>query len=140
MCVPKYCEADADCPGDMICNIALDFQGDPYIVGFCAFPSNDPNAAGPGERCDDDRNVCDVICLGEGDSSYCAHMCDDDSDCVNGTCSIINFGIDNAGNSAPAQLCVLVRSMMLASVPSSVFCDTWTSQVSFSTFWSGAWL
>ncbi|MCA9547703.1 MAG: hypothetical protein KC613_25040 [Myxococcales bacterium] len=106
MCVPKYCEADADCPGDMICNIALDFQGDPYIVGFCAFPSNDPNAAGPGERCDDDRNVCDVICLGEGDSSYCAHMCDDDSDCVNGTCSIINFGIDNAGNSAPAQLCV----------------------------------
>ncbi len=106
MCLPKYCESDSECPGDMICNIALDFAGDPFIVGFCAFPSTDPNAAGPGERCNDDTNPCDVVCLGEGDTSYCAHMCDDDSDCVNGTCSIINFGIDNEGNSAPSQLCV----------------------------------
>jgi hypothetical protein len=103
MCLPKYCEADADCPNDLVCQVALDFAGDPYIVGFCAPPGED--TVGAGEQCDEDSNVCDVICLGEGASSYCAHMCDDDSDCVDGTCSIITFGLGDDG-SAPAQLCV----------------------------------
>jgi hypothetical protein len=106
LCVPKNCGSDSDCSDGMVCQVALDFRGEPYIVGFCAFPDDGPEVVGAGERCDDTASVCDVICLGEGANSYCAHMCEDDSDCVNGTCSVITFGVGDNGESAPAKLCV----------------------------------
>ncbi len=111
MCLPKYCERSADCDEGSVCGVALDFGGNPYIVGVC-IPS-DPAMPSLGEACVPGESSCDGgnFCLGE-EGEYCSAFCDVDADCGDaGYCTVISVGLDaETGQTAQAQICAPGRA------------------------------
>ncbi|MEZ4466064.1 MAG: hypothetical protein R3F43_16825 [bacterium] len=105
ICGPKLCASNGDCPDGEFCNITLDFNGAPFLIGICLAPDPD-ETAGLGDRCNADESNCPGICFGEGATSYCSAPCEQDSDCPNGACQLVNFTITEDGQTAPANMCV----------------------------------
>lgn len=106
VCLPAYCESNADCGDGTTCVLTYEFNSDTVLRGIC-LPTNDGEAQ-PGEVCTDERPCQGATCFGPaGEPGYCSGLCDSDADCGQGAyCDIINFTIDDAGNTAPAQICV----------------------------------
>jgi hypothetical protein len=106
MCLPEYCEKDANCPDDFYCGLTYEFNSERILRGFC-LPKQE-GAASDGDPCDEDTNCEGATCFdSDTDNGYCSGLCDDSSDCKEGfSCNIVNFGIDASPGSAPAQLCM----------------------------------
>lgn len=105
ICGPKLCASQSDCADGEFCNITLDFSGAPFLIGICLAPDAG-ETAGLGDRCNAEGTNCPGICFGEGATSYCSAPCEADSDCPNGACQLVNFTITEAGDTAPANMCV----------------------------------
>ena len=100
MCLPQYCEVDAECPADAICTLGFDFNASNVLRGICV-PFQEGRARA-GEECNDDTPCAAAACF----DGYCGGLCNDDGDCPNDDyCSIVNFRINAEPGSAPAQVC-----------------------------------
>lgn len=105
ICLPQYCERQADCPEGNTCTIAFEFNSETVLRGICL--QTDPSQAAPGEVCTEER-VCGAgACLNDEDGEgFCAGPCDTDADCgPNAYCDVILFGINADPGSAPAAIC-----------------------------------
>ncbi|MCA9538267.1 MAG: hypothetical protein KC620_05235 [Myxococcales bacterium] len=106
VCLPTYCERNADCDDGFTCALGFEFNSDTVLRGICL--KTDEGMAQPGEVCTAERECQGAACLDDEDGEgFCSGMCNTDDDCGPGAyCDIINFGISAEPGSAPAQICI----------------------------------
>lgn len=76
----RACEVPEECAGDQSCRFVSGTWDNPIAFSFCDAPRG---TAGEGERCNEDRFVCEQVC---SIFARCTRLCRDDASCGDVAC------------------------------------------------------